>query len=70
MKPEKAKKQLEKMLRSLTPGSVLMLIGEVFGTWAEEARRGGSDVGEESFKLAESTMTVVGLGLDAILPKQ
>ena len=38
MRPEKAKTQLKLMLRSFTPGSVLMLLGEVFGEWAGEAR--------------------------------
>ena len=69
MKPAQAKTQLKLMLRSFTPGSVLMLLGEVFGEWAGDARGGGSEVVSDNLKQAEATMAVVGLGLDAILPK-
>ena len=69
MKTEQAKRQLEKMLSSFSPGSVLMLLGEVFGEWAEEAREGGSEVMAGNLKQAEATMIVIGFGLDAILPK-
>lgn len=69
MKPKKAKKQLDAMLNSFTPGSVLMLLGQVFGEWAEEARVGGSEIIAVNLKEAEATMNVVGFGLDAILPK-
>ena len=69
MKPEQAKRQLEKMLFSYSPGSVLMLLGEVFAAWAEEAREGGSEVIADNLKQAEATTNVVGFGLDSILPK-
>ena len=69
MKQETAKKRLEAMLASFSPGSVLMLLGKVFGEWAEEAREGGSDEVADNYKEAEATMNVVGFGLDAILPK-
>ena len=69
MREKKAKKQFEFMLNSFSPGSVLMLLGEVFGEWAEEARAGGSVGMADNLKEAEATMTVVGQGLDAILPK-
>ncbi len=69
MKPEMAKKHLQTMLESFSPGSVLMLLGEVFGEMGKEARESGSDVMADNYEQAEATMTVVGLGLDAILPK-
>ena len=40
-----------------------MLIGEVLGEWAEEAREGGSEVIAENLKEAVATMNVVGYGL-------
>lgn len=69
MKPEQAKRQLEKMLSSFSPGSVLMLLGEVFHEMVEEAREGGSEIIADNLKEAEAAMNVLGLGLDAILPK-
>lgn len=69
MQPDKVKKQLTRMLDSFTPGSVLMLLGEVLARRADEARRGGSEAIAESHEEAVATMNVVGLGLDAILPK-
>jgi hypothetical protein len=69
MKPEQAKRQLEQMLLSFSPGSVLMLLGEVFGQWTEEARGGGSEIIADNLKEAEATVKVVDLGLDAILSK-
>ena len=69
MKPEKAKRQLERMVLSLTPGSVLMLLGEVFREMGREARDGGSEVIADNYEIAEASLTVLGLGLDALLPK-
>ncbi|WP_435017971.1 hypothetical protein TA3x_005594 [Tundrisphaera sp. TA3] len=69
MKEEAARKQLQTMLNSFSPGSVLMLIGQVFGERAEAAREAGSEVIAGNLKEAEAAMNVVGLGLDAILPK-
>ena len=69
MGEKKAKKQLEAMLLSYSPGSILMLLGQVFGELAEEARLGGSEGIAANYEEAEATMNVVGFGLDAILPK-
>ena len=69
MKPETARKQIKGMLRSFSPGSVLMLIGEVFHEMAQEARESGSEVIADDYESAEATTTVVGFGLDAVLPK-
>jgi hypothetical protein len=69
MKPEKAKRQLERMVLSLTPGSVLMLLGEVFREMGREARDGGSEVIADNYEIADASLTVLGLGLDALLPK-
>ena len=69
MKPEKAKRQLERMLLSFTPGSVVMLLGEVFREMGREAREDGSEAIADNYEIAESSLTVLGLGLDALLPK-
>lgn len=69
MQSDKAKKQLARMLDSFAPGSVLMLLGEVFARRADEAREGGSEIIADNYKEAEATMSVVGSGLDSILPK-
>lgn len=69
MKPEKAKRQLERMLSSFSPGSVLMMIGEFFAERANEARAGGSEGIADGYREAEAAMNVVGFGLEALLPK-
>jgi hypothetical protein len=69
MKPEKAKRQLERMLLSFSPGSVLMLLGEVFQEMGRETREGGSEVIADNDQIGEASLTVLGLGLDALLPK-
>ncbi len=69
MKPEKAKRQLERMLLSFSPGSVLMLLGEVFQEMGRETREGGSQVIADNDQIGEASLTVLGLGLDALLPK-
>jgi len=64
-----ARKHLLAMLRRLTPGSVLHLLGEVIRE-AELARRGELDEAtKERISHAEVALMVFGLGLDAILPR-
>lgn len=69
MTEKKAKKQLRRMLESLTPGTVLSLMSEIFRDDAEEARRAGDDVAQRQCRNAEATLIVVGLGIDAIRPR-
>jgi hypothetical protein len=64
-----ARKHLARMLRSYTGGSILGLLGEVFQEMAEEARREGDDARHDQYEMASITLTVVGLGIDAITPR-
>jgi len=64
-----AKKHLKAMLRRLTVGSVLHLLGEVIRE-AETARRGElNEIAKERVAQAEAAIVVFGLGLDAVLPR-
>ena len=47
MTDETARRQLKRMMKSFTAGSVLHLLSEIFEEMAEEARRGGDDVRRE-----------------------
>ncbi len=69
MSEVQAKKQLKKMLRTLTAGSVLHLLADVFKQSAEEAKRDGDVASHRQFKLVENTLIVVGMGVDAANPE-
>ena len=69
MTEQKAKTQLRRMLRSFTPGSVLALLADVCREDAEQARRRGDDLARQRLRHAEAALIVVGLGLDATLPR-
>ena len=60
MKPEKAKRQLERMLLSVTPVSVLMLLGEVF---REMGRGAGARLGCDRRHLQGRRVELDGVGL-------
>lgn len=60
-----AKRQLGRILKSFTAGSVLHLLGEVFEDTAEEARQGGDEARREQYRVVATTLFVVGLGIDA-----
>ncbi len=64
-----AKEQLRQMLGSLTAGSVLHLLAEVFREDAEAARRAGDDLAADECENIEATLFVVGLGIDAARPR-
>jgi hypothetical protein len=68
MREEQAKKQ-EKMLRSFTPGSVLDLLADLYRHEAEEARRDNNMTRYQQCRLVESSLIVVGMGLDAACPR-
>jgi hypothetical protein len=63
------KTQLKKALRSLTPGSVLSLLAEVYRDMAEKARQDNDQTSYRQCRMAENTLIVVGLGIDAIYPR-
>jgi len=64
-----AKVQLRVMLGSLTAGSVLHLLAEVFREDADAARRDGDDLAAEECERVDATLFVVGLGIDASRPR-
>ena len=69
MKEAQAKKQLKRMLRSLTAGSILHLLAEIFKESAEEAQEENDPVSHRQFKLVELALIVVGMGVDAANPQ-
>ncbi len=69
MNADEAKKQLERMLDQFTVGSVLHLLADIYGEWAEEARRDNDEMAYQQYKLVEGTLVVVGMGLDAACPR-
>ena len=69
MTENKAKEKLRRMLGTLTAGSVLHLLAELFAEQAEAARRGGDDRTAEQSGGVAATLIVVGLGIDAACPR-
>lgn len=70
MKERQAKKQLENMLQSFTVGSILHLLADLLRNEGHKAARASGDGSlYRQCKQAESTLFVVGLGLDAVLPR-
>ena len=62
-------RQLRRMLRVLTPGSILSSLADLIDADAEQARRAGDGLVEERCRLAAAALVVVGHGLDATLPR-
>ena len=69
MTENRARTQLRRMLGTLTAGSVLHLLAELFAEQAEAARRVGDDLTAGRCENAEATLFVVGLGVDAACPR-
>ena len=69
MTEDKAKQKLRVMLGSLTAGSVLHLLAELFESDAEAARGGGDDLAAEQCENVAATLSIVGLGIDAACPR-
>lgn len=65
MTEAQAKKHLRQMLRTMTPGSVLHLLSELF---AEQAQ-GDDEAAERQAREVAATLFVVGLGVDAACPR-
>jgi hypothetical protein len=66
---DRVKQQLAKALRSFTPGSVLGLLAEVYREMAEQARQDNDPTSYRQCRMVESTLIVVGLGIDAVRPQ-
>ena len=69
MTENRARTQLRRMLGTLTAGSVLHLLAELFAEQAEAARRVGDDLTAKQCNNAEATLFVVGVGIDAACPR-
>ncbi len=69
MTEKQASTQLRRMLGTLTAGSVLHLLAELFAADAEAARRGGDDLAAVQYENVAATLAVVGLGIDAACPR-
>lgn len=68
MNERQAKRQLERMLRSFTAGSVLHLLADLHREAADQARQADDAMTYRQCKLVEQTLVVVGLGVDAARP--
>ena len=69
MTEKQARTQLRRMLGTLTPGSVLHLLAELFAEQAEAARQGGDDPAAVRCDNAGATLFVVGVGIDSACPR-
>lgn len=69
MTEKQARVQLRRMLGTLTAGSVLNLLAELFEADAEAAHRDGDDLAAERCENVSATLAVVGLGIDAACPR-
>ena len=66
---KQARTQLRRMLGTLTAGSVLHLLAELFAEQADAARRDADELNAERCDRVESALFVVGLGIDAACPR-
>jgi len=64
-----ARKHLMEMLKWFTPGSVLHLLSDIYGSTAEDARNDNDVRTHGQCKSVEQTLYVVGLGIDATCPR-
>jgi hypothetical protein len=69
MSEKEAQRQLRRMLRAFTPGSILHLLAEAFRAHAEQARIDNDPRTSQQCDLADAVLFVVGLGLDAACPR-
>jgi hypothetical protein len=69
MTEAEAKKQLRQILGSLTLGSLLHLLSELFVESAKRSQRKGDAKARKQFQDVASTLFVVGLGVDAAIPR-
>ena len=69
MTEREAQRQLRRMLRAFTPGSILHLLAEAFRAHAEQAQADNGQRVKQQCDLADTVLFVVGLGLDAACPQ-
>lgn len=69
MTEKQTKENLREALVTLTAGSILHLMAEVFRDEAEEARLAGDVQAYRQNRNVEATLFVVGLGIDSARPR-
>lgn len=69
MTEQEIKQHLREALESLTAGSILHLLSEVFRDEAEEARLAGDVLAYRQSRNVEATLFVVGIGIDSARPR-
>jgi hypothetical protein len=69
MTERQARRHLERMLETLTPGSILHLLADVIRQEGDDARRSGDQNMHRQCSIAEHALCAVGLGLDSVLPQ-
>jgi hypothetical protein len=69
MTERQTKEHLREALVTLTAGSILHLLSEVFHEEAEEARHAGDVRAYKQCRNVEATLFVVGLGIDSARPR-
>ena len=69
MTEPQAKKPLRRMLLSLTPGSILHALSDVYYDEAERAGRQGDERRRQQCQSVATALFVMGLGVDATCPR-
>jgi hypothetical protein len=69
MTESQIKRQLRRMLHSLTAGSLLHLLADLFRESADRTRPRRDKPASDKLRDVAATLFVVGLGLDAVRPR-
>jgi hypothetical protein len=69
MSEPEARRQLRRMLRHFTPGSILHLMSEAYRQKIEEAGLADDPTASVKCDTADRVLFCVGIGLDAVLPR-
>ncbi len=69
MNEKQAKRILRRLRRHYTLGSILHLLSDLHRLEAEQAKFAGNELAFDQHKVIGHTLLVVGLGVDAILPR-
>ena len=69
MTEKEVKEQLRAALETLTAGSILHLLSEIFREEAEDARHAGDSLAYRQSRNCEATLFVVGIGIDSARPR-
>ena len=69
MTENEVRKLLRRMLLSLTPGSILHALSDVYYDEAERAGRQGDERRRQQCQVVATALFVMGLGIDATCPR-